>query len=371
MKKTLNIIYLCYIFSGTLSSEASTTADVVAKMDKLFDSVNAHTPDLRGGKPLSTNLQDNTPHLELFRHMREFFKNLKFLGCRRAPPSQEGWVWTLNGLERIWKNLKNKHKDIKSLATRRLQQDPLENLFGCIRGNCGANTKPTAGQFVAGLKTAVLSNLSHIVIGNCENDENEVFISNYKTLLAPDVPDDSTEDSIEKDMQHQINYTYEDSVREDDSGEIQACAYVCGFITKKNPNKTCQFCKKIFISDEQLAEHLFIDFKEYSEVKKSLIYATKELILCVERSATIVNNFLKNEAYKNNLKENVYNILKATIDYSFLDNCEAHKQSNVTYLMKSTFLICIKRFCTLKNRNFAEESSRAALRRKMDILQHK
>lgn len=61
---------------------------------------------------------------------------------------------------------------MKSLETRRLQQDALENLFGCIRANCGCNMNPTAVQFVAGFKTAILSNLAHITIGNCESDEN-------------------------------------------------------------------------------------------------------------------------------------------------------------------------------------------------------
>lgn len=97
---------------------------------------------------------------------------MTFVGCPRTPPSQIGWVWTLNGVELIFKKLVKDH-NVRSLATRRLQQDPLENLFGCIRGNCGSNTNPTTGQFVDGLKTAILSRLAHIgTTGNCEIDNN-------------------------------------------------------------------------------------------------------------------------------------------------------------------------------------------------------
>lgn len=72
----------------------------------------------------------------------------------------------------LWESLRQKHPSIKSLATRRLQQDALENLFGCIRANCSSNCSPTNGQFIADLKTSILSNLSHVDYGNCELDSN-------------------------------------------------------------------------------------------------------------------------------------------------------------------------------------------------------
>ncbi|CAK1583364.1 unnamed protein product [Parnassius mnemosyne] len=67
--------------AGELSSEAVTTANVIANMDKLFDCVNACTPDLRRGKPFSTNMTNNTPHLTHFTLMKKFFKEMTFLGC--------------------------------------------------------------------------------------------------------------------------------------------------------------------------------------------------------------------------------------------------------------------------------------------------
>lgn len=257
---------MLFIVSGELSTSATTTAQVLKKMDDLFDSVNAYTPDRRRGKPLATNIQNSTGHMELFSQMKRFFKEMKFLGCRTPPPSQQGWIWTINGIERVWKNLTKKHKNIKSLATRRLQQDPLENLFGCIRGNCGSNANPTAGQFVAGLKTAVLSNLSHIVIGNCENDENAVMISNFKTLIAPDIGTSNITE-MEREIQQNINYSYSDNLSEGNDGEIDACAYVCGFILKNIPNKKCQVCKQILLAETELPENTFTEFKEYNENK--------------------------------------------------------------------------------------------------------
>ncbi|CAH2109241.1 unnamed protein product [Euphydryas editha] len=135
-----------------MPSEAIATASLITKMDMLFDSVHASTPDLKRGKKNSTKLKESTGYITLFREIKELFKNLNFFECRSTPPSKEGWVWTFNGLELVRHYITKKHKTVKSLSTRRIQQDPLEILFGFIRANCGSNSNPTTSQFVAGLK---------------------------------------------------------------------------------------------------------------------------------------------------------------------------------------------------------------------------
>ncbi|CAF4918547.1 unnamed protein product [Pieris macdunnoughi] len=132
------------IADGALSTEAAITANVISHMDKLFDALNSDSADLRRGEIFSTNLTAKSPHHKLFQSMKYFLKTLKFMGSLRTPP-QEGWIWTINGVERLFKQFAN--EGIKSRVTRRLQQDPLENLFGCIRGNCGSNSNPTVGTY--------------------------------------------------------------------------------------------------------------------------------------------------------------------------------------------------------------------------------
>lgn len=117
--------------------------------------------------------------------MEIFFCNMEFVGCSQTPPSQQGWIWSLNAVEQLWRNLCCKHSNIKTLSTRRLQQYLLEHLFGTIRRNCGANTNPTVEQFIAALKTAIMSNLTHLSSGNCEYDENDNMIKNFKKIFTP------------------------------------------------------------------------------------------------------------------------------------------------------------------------------------------
>lgn len=271
---------------------------------------------MRRGKQLSTNMRNSTGHIAYFKEMKLFFKKIEFLGCRRKRPSQDGWIWTLTALERLWQNLSKKHKSIKSLATRRLQQDPLENLFGCVRANCGSNTNPTAGQFVSALKTAVLSNLSHKGVGNCELDENEAILDSFKTLFTSDIRTDETRildivmlQSFENTSPSLIIDDYDDDESITNEGEIQACAYVCGFIIKNNPIE-CDKCKKAFLCDSQDNEHIFIEFKEHNNLKKSLNYASKDLILCVEKCALLMNMLLEKDAYQKKIRNTVTELLK-------------------------------------------------------------
>ncbi|XP_022833007.1 uncharacterized protein LOC111360937 [Spodoptera litura] len=356
---------------GDMPAEAVATANLISDMDQLFDGVNASTPDLRRGKKFSTNIKRSTEHLQMFTKMKHFFSSLEFLGCKGNPPSKEGWIWTLNGIEMIWRTFSSKYKTVESLSTRRLQQDPLENLFGCIRYNCGSNNNPTVAQFVAGLKTAVISNIAHTNSGNCEADSNSAIITNFKTLLtpAPDLCTETEQCHMEKDIDENITSSLEENL-EEGSGEVQACAYVCGFIIKKNKNN-CSHCKKNFVSETPEEVHNFIEFKNYDDVKKSLTYASKSLIACVEKSASVINIFLEKEAYKEDIKKKAIQLLKDSINYGFLEDCVEHKNYNKMYIINSVFHIVVKRYCIQKNRFYAEESSKTALKRKMNIVMHK
>lgn len=264
-------------FPGELPAEAAVTANVLDNIEKLFDCVNADTTDLRRGKLYATNMKKNSPHLAHFKVMKNFFKNMQFMGCKSKPPTQEDWIWSINGIERLWTTLTKNHNEIKSLATRRLQEDPIENLFGCIRGNCGSNVNPTVGQFVGGLKTAILSNLSHISVGNCKLDENDSVINNCR-LLFSNVHNFqflinsnlTTEEDTEEADRGAILQELEDDIFEQatvDDAELQACAYVCGFIIRNYKNQ-CSTCKELFIAKETDTTHLFVDFKEYNDMKK-------------------------------------------------------------------------------------------------------
>lgn len=49
-------------------------------------------------------------HLPLFQDMKKTFDELKFAGARAKPTSQDGFIRTMNAVERLFNNLEKKKK---------------------------------------------------------------------------------------------------------------------------------------------------------------------------------------------------------------------------------------------------------------------
>lgn len=82
------------------------------------------------------------------------------------------------------------------------------------------------------------------------------------------------------------------------SGEMQACAYVCGYIAKKMAI-TCNQCKNIILTDPNTEVfHLFTTFKEYDDIKTSLKYIQRNFCETVETAANIINDYLNKSSYE-------------------------------------------------------------------------
>ncbi|CAH2088133.1 unnamed protein product [Euphydryas editha] len=230
-----------------------------------------------------------SPHLKYFKGMKTMFQELEFIGARCKPPSQEGFIRTLKAVERLFLNLESQY-DIQSLSTRRLNQDPLENCFGCIRSNCGYNPNPNTLQFVAALKTSMINNLLHSSKNkNCIEDDN-VILNDLKSFLTKVHPNKETNVAVETfDITEGVEAS--NTVIPQCSRELQACAYVCGFMIKKL-GSICHQCKITMLADQNTeVSHLFTSFKEYNCMRNSLHYVNNFFTETVEIAATFVNKF--------------------------------------------------------------------------------
>lgn len=154
------------------------------------------------------------------------------------------------------------------------------------------------------------------------------------------------------------------------SGEMQACVYVCGFMIKRlGPN--CKQCHTAMLADQNTeVSHLFTSFKEYESMHSSLFYVSQNFTKTVEIAATIVNKYLKQQGCGVYMKKSLKEILITQIDFQWLLDCSEHFEKNRLYIIVSTICICMKRHCILKNRLFAEEASKRAMKRKINILQN-
>lgn len=354
-----------------MSQEAIATATIVSNMDKLFDCMNGDTPHRKRGKLQLTNMTSTSPHLTFFKNMKDFFSKMKFLGARCKPPSQDGWLRTLNAIERVYKNLEK--YNLKSLSPRRLNQDPLENCFGCIRSNCGSNPNPTSVQFIAALKTGMITNLiNNNKNRNCADDNNDL-LGNFKVFIEKGCEEQDNAPSSAPILER-VHGAEEEDVQNIEipqcSGEMQACAYVCGFIIK-HLDLNCELCKKIMLADQNTEVfHLFTSFKEYNDRTPSLKYVKPSFCSAVENAATLINNYLKENSHKENVKLSIKQICENKTNFDWLRGCIEHYENNKNKIIESTIAVCIKRYCIKINREFTEEASKKLLVRKINILKH-
>lgn len=168
---------------GKLRFDPFRTAVVVKEFDELFDYCNGTAnPKDRKFNSTRRDVKPDSPHLAIWRAMKEKFDNMEFhkrdkktgkIKIQR-PACQDGWILTLTNLEQLWRALQA--KGFTQFCLRRVQQDSLENLFSVIRQHLGCNDNPTCGHFTAALKTSVITGLTSVKArrGNTEDDDGEL-----------------------------------------------------------------------------------------------------------------------------------------------------------------------------------------------------
>nr|CAI5856389.1 unnamed protein product [Callosobruchus analis] len=143
-----------------LDSRASDTADLLLFFDSLFDSVNGSLINPPPGKSLRGLVTRKSRHLLTWEKALEILSKMYFTlpNSRKQfiPPSIKNWIFTIRGFIYIWKKMSG--MGCTSLAARAFNQDPVENLFSCIRGYGGRNINPTCTAFVSTLKSLIINN---------------------------------------------------------------------------------------------------------------------------------------------------------------------------------------------------------------------
>lgn len=154
------------------------------------------------------------------------FSNVKFFTASRefVPPSVKNWMLYFIY---IWKKLKD--IGFQFLCTRNLNQNRLENFFGCIRSHGIRNINPTWEAFIASVKSLLLNNFLslHSQEFNCQEDENTAgALDSLRYFL-----DKHTSEVQEKDTivtaDAEFTFNFPKSVYFYDTNK-----YVAGYITR-------------------------------------------------------------------------------------------------------------------------------------------
>ncbi|XP_040357043.1 uncharacterized protein LOC115328397 isoform X5 [Ixodes scapularis] len=182
---------LSLVYAKELPEAAMATAYFCDRMDRLFDCLNSSQFKKTGQKLRHAILKGESEILDFLHQQLAWISTWKFQS-RRQPQTTIGWQVTIRSVLMLWDELSNSY-DFKFLLTRRLQQDPLENIFGAIRQMLGCNTNPNVNQFTSGLKHIGIKKLFRLSNnGNVEDEKADLLkelpiFSHHESSIADNV----------------------------------------------------------------------------------------------------------------------------------------------------------------------------------------
>lgn len=267
-----------YISLGRLPIEAMDTVEFISKFDKLFDMFNSSkisTPKKHNKAFTGDSFQINFLHqmkellegLKVFKNERDVTKYTKFIN---------GWLISINSLLKLWVLLKT--HNFTFLLTRRLNQDCLENFFGCIRQQSGNAINPTPTQFIKAFEKLFYLKLLQSKNTNCQEDLTSMLVcfsdfQENKPLTA----------SLAVAQTTQSFHVEECDYYRSPLPEQNAFKYICGYLIDKCLRKhSCQICEQFATANKKLDEsNIFIHFKAYDTDESTFGHLkTPEEVFC-------------------------------------------------------------------------------------------
>lgn len=239
---------------GFLPNVAVYTGELIQNVDKLFDSFNSSA--VHHYKESRKAFAASSSHSTFLVEMKNYLSSWKFL----TPPRVQiycvkGWISNISALQHLWQDL---HAyGFQFLLTRRLNQDPLEHLFGVIRSRFGNCEHPTPKGVTTALKQAVTNDLLHPPkSGNCEADDMPFLYMPQENTYFTNLDIAQGESEEECDDVPDTEF---------DKCEKNAFTYMYGYICRRYLRKhDCQMCRDILIDPKAEFDSdskMFVNFK--------------------------------------------------------------------------------------------------------------
>lgn len=382
------------------------TAIVVKEFDKLCDYINGPGGPHDIKRKIRENVSAKSDHIQVWREMSEKMFQMEFHKYDKKkkkvviqrPPCQNGFVSTLQNLERIWLKLHLEYK-FDYLNLRQLNQDPLENLFSVIRQHGVTCDNPTCGHFSAALKSSVitrltsyksaggntagddaelLSDLRDLLTGSENNDfeeETQIDCDGLYTFFDDPVAADDTDAEQRRALLKLLlpqNDLSDEEVEADllDLGDIlsQAPTYVAGYIGLKLSAKLkCRTCASCLSADEVSVRHTFTQAKEYYANGSALFYACAGLSKYVENAMNSFKSKVTDKLHQPNIKDYIKHDLILVSDYSWLTcSVENHFQAVIDKLNAMLSRMLMHAYCRRRNEEFKKEEEKLKIAREAE-----
>ncbi len=267
LSHTVSSVMLTAVSGGLLPPSAVGTAEFIEKFDQTFDCLNSSsfkTPKLYK-KPLTSQ----SHHFAFLAEMQSLVNKLEVkdpatgkdvtsqLRCFKALQT------TINGTIQVWESVQS---SLKFLCTRHLNQDPLENFFGCIRQQGGNCDTPTAIQFTRAFRKLFFDNYLSPTNTNCAADVDAMLVGFDATTTM-----NTTETNEVPAEPFQVDEAdYQVPCVEENVLKSNAITYVAGYLLKKCfQQRECEVCSKALLdkNEPDSPDKLFCYFKAYDNKK--------------------------------------------------------------------------------------------------------
>lgn len=264
-------------FSMEAKPYVLSTANFLSKIDKTFDNLNSKV--LFDPNQQKCALKINNAVNENLNFMLSYFENVKPIN-RKNVYCFKGIRQTIKAILLLFKELTNEIPGVEFLLTSRLNQDPIENLFGLVRQRGGNNPNPSLHEFNnIAAQIMTIKFLENSNLANCEMDDDELLTPE----LLTDINEHNLENHGETDYQNINNLEQAESVEEennldllivetnvieneefDEASSKYFTGYVAHTILKRKP---CDNCRKILIKSGdtmRLKNESFLFYKNYT-----------------------------------------------------------------------------------------------------------
>lgn len=339
-----------------LEKDALVSAEYADFCDQRFDSCNSRKIAQDKEKPLSEVVTDKSQHHNFWRIAIQKIRNMRYVDRKTLkplpnPPTLNNWIFTLKGLEDLWKIVR---KDGFS-HLRTVNQDPIENLFGNLKSHGFRDNTPSCKQAESVLKALMITSLTstHSLTANCLDDGAVALTSLNVLCQAPNLNSEKSGNRM-----HDLDFPDQPAeiIPENRSPAVTVnrlrCAknFAVEFIKKTKIIKDCKHCEALFFCNNPLRNE-FVPLMQKYNMKDIKTAAADffELGFCTAEKA--INTQLGRSCWRGNLLLRIKDFLirekKVSFDWV---TCIEHRSIIVHKFYNCIITYCIDRWCNHLNR---------------------
>lgn len=271
------------------------TAEILLFFNDLFDSLNCFGND-RGQYRNALSL--NSKHIDFWNNAVKKLESMRFdaTDSRESKPlSLRNFIHDIKTVKHLWSDLQM-IPGVKFLSLKRLNQDPLENFFGQIRGQGGCNTHPDCHQFVALYKTLLINDITtgQSLHANCTNDDDKM-LGSLRNLVTKRKQNSDIID-VEQSYDTQNLIFIDKCIPSENIFQTHAVSYIAGAVCRslfpRLDCAQCPNCQNALLSNEIEPFHSLISIKEYDPNSRKLYYPSGNLSALVWHCIYVIEQTL-------------------------------------------------------------------------------